>query len=733
MRAVARTVGEAVVILMTFLVVVAGVSVFAARAGHAAPVPYEAMSEGGLFLPSDQPGYVLPATTVDSDVSIDVNGLIARTRIRQTFVNPTDSWMEGVYVFPLPENAAVDRLRMIIGDRVVEGRIEERQRAEELYEEAAANGQQASLVSQERPNVFTNSVANIPPDAGITVEIEYQQALTFENDRVSLRFPMVVLPRYTPGEPLPVAPAGTGWAADTAEVPDASRVTPPVADPAVGPINPVALTVTLNPGFAIGEITSDFHDVHIDRPAPDHAVVSLADGQVPADRDFELVWTAAPSETPQASVFSERIDDFDYHLVMVMPPQSLPEDYDTPPREVVFIFDKSGSMAGESIEQARSALMFALARLRPQDRFNIIAFDNEAEALFPTAQAASDPALRAGRNFVASLAADGGTEMFRALELALDGRTGLDRMRQIVFITDGAVSNEEALFGMIHDRLGDSRLFTVGIGSAPNSHFMREAAEAGRGTFTHVGSTDQVRSRMAELFQRLEHPALTDIVLDWPDPNHTDMFPERVADLYLGEPVMVSARMPAADEGSEPQMVRLSGHRGDAEWSTEITLPADGHEAGVATVWARADIQELERRRWRNDVDADLIADQILEVALQHQLVSQYTSLVAIDDQVVRPDGEPLAGEAVATNMPDGVDMQMGPTLADAMDNLDPRVESLRAIRNMARTGIPSPVALPVGGTSAPVNLAVGLSLMALAFALLVLAARQARIRQHRR
>ena len=728
MGSVLRSLGEAAVIVVAFAMVIVAVTLVGARDGRAAPVPYAEMDEGGLFLPAELPGYVLPATTVDTEVSIEVNGLISRTRVRQTFLNPTEMWVEGVYVFPLPETAAVDRLRLLIGDRVVEGRIEERETAEALYEAAAEAGQQASLVSQERPNIFTNAVANIPPNAGVTVEIEFQQALDYADGTVSLRFPTVVLPRFTPGEPTGGAPTGTGWAPDTNEVPDASRVTPPVADPSVGLINPVGLTVTLNPGFAIDAVDSAFHAVTVDRIADDQAVVRLADGPVPSDRDFALTWTAVPTETPQASVFTQRDGAHDYHLVMVMPPQDLPADYVQGPREVVFIIDKSGSMAGASMEQAQSALMAALARLGPDDRFNIIAFDNDAFALFETAQRASDPNLRRGRDFVAGLVADNGTNMASALDLALDGRDELDRIRQIVFITDGSVSNEQHLFGMIHDRLGDSRLFTVGIGSAPNSHFMRDAAAAGRGTFTHVGSATQVHDRMAELFERLENPALTDITLDWPGDGAAEMYPAAVADLYLGEPVVAAVRLPVSEGG----VLRLSGNRGGQDWSETLALDGGQTAAGVSTVWARAHLQDLEREWWRSDDDAqaDALEARIIEVAVAHQLVSQYTSLVAIDDAVVRPEGVPLAGEAIATNMPDGVDMTMGPTVAQAAEPLPPRAESLRAIRNMAATGSAEPMALPMGGTAATLNLLLGFALMLLAFGLLVVAHRQARVRR---
>ena len=368
--------------------------------------------------------------------------------------------------------------------------------------------------------------------------------------------------------------------------------------------------------------------------------------------------------------------------------------------------------------QAQQSLLFALDRLEPEDRFNIIAFDNTAEALFRGSKPATPEMVATGQRFVQSLEADGGTEMWSALDLALDGRTDLDVMRQIVFVTDGAVGNEAQLFSLIHDRLGDSRLFTVGIGSAPNSHFMREAAAAGRGTFTHIGAIDQVRARMGELFARLENPVLTDIEVTWPvdDASSVEMYPPRIADLYLGQPVLATVRLPAGSEGT----VTVTGQRLDAPWSADVDLAMGRPAAGVSTLWARDNIAELERAQTRGAPE-DRIRDQILEVALTHQLVSRYTSLVAIDDAVVRPDDETLTTEAVATNMPEGVEMTM------AGQPLGGHAESRQAIRWMAATGSPVPMTgLPIGSTPATYNFLMGLMLLLMAVALLVAARRLA-------
>lgn len=681
------------------------------QASPPVPIPYAEMDKGGLFLPSDIPGTVIPAIAVATDIDIAVNGLVARATVRQRFENPTDQWLEGVYVFPLPETAAVDRLRLVIGERVVEGVIEEREAAERRYQEARDAGQQASLVSQERPNIFTNAVANIPPHDAVTVEIAYLQSLTYEAGSVGLRVPTVVLPRYVPGEPITRGATGTGWSGNTDQVGDASRITPPIADPDYGPVNPVDITITLNAGFPVSRVDSPSHPITVVPGTNRRLTISPADEAVFAEADFVVDWRVASADAPTASVFSETGAGGDHHLVMLVPPDTgLPENKQ-PPREVVFIIDTSGSMSGDSIVQARRALLFGLNGLDPDDRFEIIAFNDAPTPLFGTAQPASPDALAQARRFVRGLVAENGTEMRAALDLALDGSVEPERLRQVLFMTDGAVGNEEALFGLIHDQLGDSRLFTVGIGSAPNSYFMREAAEAGRGTFTYIGATDEVAATMTALFARLENPAVTDVTITWPQGAVAEMYPSVIPDLYVGEPVLATVRLAEGIAGE----VTVTGRRGAEPWQATLTVPADQPAAGVAALWARDRITELERQRYQG-ADAEWVRRQILNVALDHGLVSPYTSLVAIDDEVVRPPEAAVDRQPVAVNMPEGVEMAIataGPSAREA---------SLAAIRNMARYGSPVSVQLPQGAMGVSLDILIGAICLLLAAALLALA-----------
>lgn len=589
-----------------------------------------------------------------TEVEIFVSGPVARARVRQTYYNPFDEWMEGIYVYPLPERSAVDRLTMIIGERKVQGVIKEKEEARRTYERAKQAGQRASLVSQERPNIFTTEVANIGPKEKIVVEIEYQEVLKFDGSAFALRFPMVVRPRFNPGEPITSRPpSGSGWSFDTKEVPDGSRITPPILNPEAGSINPVRIRVFLDAGFPLSEVVSSYHPIEVIREGNGKAEVRLKDGEVPADRDFVLRWSPQPGKAPSAGAFSQVIDGQAYHLIMIVPPSvvSTQEVKAHIPRELVYIIDVSGSMAGDAIREARAALEYSLDRLRPGDRFNIIAFSNDARALWPNARPFSDTAIAEAKGFIQALEANGGTNMASALQIALNGRTDLEHLRQIIFITDGAVGNEEVLFRMIHAGLGDSRLFTVGISAAPNSFFMSEAAEIGRGTYTFIGAMDEVEEHMDALFKQISSPILTDIEVVWPEGIEAVAYPDPIPDLYAGDPVIFTARTPAGVQGK----IEVKGRAAGASWSRTVTINI-ADQAGVASLWARAKILEITRAARRDySWGGPEFKAAVVAVALNHQLVSQYTSLVAVDPQIARPATEKLIKGPVPTNLP--VDM----------------------------------------------------------------------------
>jgi Ca-activated chloride channel family protein len=606
-----------------------------------------AMQAGSLLLRM-QDGYRV-STLLNTEVDMQINGLVARVSVRQEFRNEGTAWAEGVYVFPLPDTAAIDRLRLYIGDRFIEGEIREKEQAKKEYEQAKREGKKASLVEQQRPNMFTTSVANIAPGELVIVEIAYLEDLRYDNGSFSIRFPLTITPRYIPGIPdRGLGPAhtkpdreGSGWSASTAIVEDAALITPPMVSATRG--HRVSMNIRVNAGVPLEIIASRYHPVNV-KETNDRYLVSLAGGTAPMDHDFELLWRPARGAVPNAMAFTETIAGDPYYLLMVMPPSAETAGANVMPREMIFIIDTSGSMHGTSIAQAKKALRRALQGLRPGDRFNIIAFSSRPNPMSASSVIADPYNLTMAEAFVAALSANGGTEMRAALELALYLPPEETHLRQIIFITDGAVGNEDELFRLIERKLGNGRLFTVGIGSAPNSWFMRKSAEVGRGTFTTISALHEVGEKMDRLFDKIEQPQVTNITIDWPSAVITDSYPSVVPDLYLGEPVTIKARI--TGELRAGDVVGISGDSVGGGWFQEIDLLDEAQSSGVAALWGRARIASLmdEQRRGSNP---DEIRYAIVETALKHHLVSKYTSLVAIDKTPARAANDPLRKDQV--------------------------------------------------------------------------------------
>jgi len=594
--------------------------------------PREA-TQGAIWLQTDN-GSLINALLLQTEVDFDVSGMIARAVVKQRFKNTSNLWAEGIYVFPLPENTAVDQLRLRIGERLIEGQIQERIRARITYEAAKNEGKRAGLVEQQRANVFTTSLANIAPGEEISVEIAYQQTLEFKDGQYRLRFPMVVGPRFQ--------------AANHAK-PEFSDDTDVSTEVSATPVNPVYLHVSLDAGVPLAAVDSTYHSIDVKQTDLHRYSIALAPGDVYADRDFELIWRPELSQQPNTAVFTELHDGYEYIYLSVLPPDLQSLGQQILPRDIIFILDVSGSMSGTSIAQAKASLIQALARLKPDDRFNIIWFNDRTERLYPHAMPSNNSNLQQASRIINNLEADGGTVMLPALALALNEQAEPSRVRQIIFLTDGNVDNEQKLFSLIDKQLGDNRLFTIGIGSAPNSFFMRKAARAGRGTFTYIGDVNEVQQKIDTLLAKLETPALVniDIKMEGMD---VEAYPDPVPDLYLGEPLTVLIR--GRHSGNS---ITVFGDYGQSTWQQTVVLSDKNPHPGVSRAWARNKIASLmEHHHGADTEDArDTIRNQIVETSIAHRLVSRFTSLVAVDVTPVNSSGL-LYSEKLKTNRPHG-------------------------------------------------------------------------------
>lgn len=607
----------------------------------------ETVKQGRLLFNAGEGSY-REAPRLQTNVDIMVSGLIARVTVKQRFENPTNVWQEGIYVFPLPENAAVDHLKMQVADKMIEGEIKPREEANEIYQQAKQAGQKASLLEQQRPNIFTTSVANIGPNDSITVQIEYQHTVRYSDAKFSLRFPMVVSPRYTLPpiiEETPAQPNAAGFV-NTMEV---QHISPPIASPTQSPINPITLRVELNSGMPLAKIHCLYHACQKTAREDGHIVIELGDGNY-ADRDFVLEWQPETGQHPKAALFTEEKPGQHYFMLMILPSAVQSADTQRLPREGIFVIDTSGSMKGHSIAQAKAALSYALKRLRSGDRFNVIQFNDSASSLFSAAEPVNENTIATALRYVANLKAGGGTEMAEALAIALNGESQPGIVRQVVFLTDGSVTNESQLFEIIHHRLGDSRLFTVGIGSAPNSFFMHKAAQFGRGTFTYIGKTSEVGAQMNELFSKLETPIMTQLKIHWPDGVTAEMWPRRLPDIYQGEPLVIKARLDRA-EGE----VIVTGQLAGSQWRSRMNLKIAANDSGVGVLWARAKIAALMESLYEGAAP-DEVKKSVIEVALAHHLVSNYTSLVAVDKSESRTSEQEPDSHTLPVNLPYGME-----------------------------------------------------------------------------
>ncbi len=601
------------------------------------------VQSGTLYLKASPDADAVEALRVATTMRAQVTGNVARVHVIQQFSNTGGDWVEGLYVFPLSANAAVDELLMHVGERTIRGDIQEKAQAQANYAQARSEGKRASIVDQERPNMFTSAVANIAPHSTLSIEITYLETISYRDARYTLRLPLAITPRYTPGAGLdPAAPL----AAANAAIVNALSGTTATPERVTAPRQNVDITIELAAGVPLGKVESLHHLVTMkDDGSGQH--IHLSGTQIPADHDFELVWTPAVSERVATAAFAEQVGGDTFTLVVLTPPNDADEA--TQPREVTFIIDTSGSMQGPSIAQASAALQMGVDRLKDGDRFNIIRFASDYSNLFASPQPVGAATRSEANRFIASLRASGGTEMRAPLERAMATPPSEGFLQQIVFITDGSVGNEAELIALIHHDIGTARLFTVGIGAAPNSYFLEQAAAAGRGSYTFIAEREQVGSRMQDLFHKLERPALVDLTLSWPDHLAADLAAGLPGDVYAGDPLVILARLPHPPSGS----LTLSGRIRGEEWVHQVSITQVGEQSGLSKLWARERIADLSRQL-QFGADREQSRASILDLALRHHLVSEFTSLVAIDAEIARAPGSPGHVEQAPTSAPVG-------------------------------------------------------------------------------
>lgn len=573
-----------------------------------------------------------------TDVHATVSGFVARVVVTQRFRNPFPEPIEAVYTFPLSDRGAVDAMTMKTADRVIQGEIHRREEARRIYEAAKAAGQVTALLDEERPNVFTQAVANLLPNATVEVRIEYVEPLKFTAGTFELSVPTVVGPRFNP--------PSTG---------DADAVSPPITPEGTRAGHDVSIRVDVDAGVPIQAVTSALHAIDVERPAPERATVVLRDGSTLPNKDFVLRW-AVSTDQVQSTYLAHRTGENDGYLGLVLLPPARVTATEAAPKELVFVIDRSGSQMGAPLDKAKETMRYILEHMHPNDTFQVVDFGSTSNVLFPTPQPASPEMKRRARAYIDALEANGGTMMADAVERVCNMPADAHRLRVVTFMTDGFVGNDFEVLGLVQKLRATSRWFPFGTGNGVNRFLIDGMAKLGGGEPDYVLLTASGDEVGRTFWDKISSPVLTDVQVAFEGLDVVDTFPVRHADVWAERPLVIQARYRRAGTGK----VVLTGYRQGKPYRQElaVTLPAQAPEhAAIASMWARAKVDALmaqDLQAMQSGTFPKPLETQIVAVALEHRLLTKFTSFVAVEEKVVNERGVTKTVR-VPVEMPDGV------------------------------------------------------------------------------
>ena len=593
----------------------------------------EAVTQGALRVKRE--GGVVECPLKHTDVDAMISGFIARVTVTQTFLNPFDEKIEAAYVFPLPHKAAVDDMTMVIGERRIVGVIKRRAAAREIYEQALAQGATAALLEQERPNIFTQSVGNIEPGGEIRIEISYLDVLEYDMGTYSFHFPMVVGPRYIPGTPATaVAPAQP----DTDRVPDASRITPPVLKPGFRNGHDIALSVALHAGVPIRDLRVTSHEAAITRGGEAYAEAVMSPADSIPNKDFVLKYDVVGDKPEMATFCYRQAGEPGYFMLMIQPRDD-ERLHKTPPRELSFLIDVSGSMSGRPTEKVKDVMRGMLQHANAQDTVQVVTFAGSARKLFEGAVPADEGNIARALDFTRGIRAGGGTEMLKGVKMAINDPLDEQRVRIVIMLTDGYIGNEAEIIAEVGRRCGDRiRFWCLGMGNSVNRFLVDGVARQGGGMAKMLGLNDDAAALAQEIMFRIHRAQLAGIEIDWGALAVTETYPARIPELWAGRPVILFGRYQGGGETTIQVRGKVEGE--PAAWPLSVAFPDTEPGAAVlATVWARHKIEDLMQQTYY--AGSPEVEEEVTGIALQYRLMSQYTSFVAVDESTLGSLYEP--------------------------------------------------------------------------------------------
>ena len=597
---------------------------------------------GGLYVQSPQ-GEQLVFPLNHTEVIAKIAGNLSRVEVIQSFENPFTQPLEAVYIFPLPDEAAVDDMEIKIGDRIIKGNIKKREEAQKIYEKAKQEGRTAGLLEQERDNIFTQSLANIKPGEQIDVTIRYTESLKFEAGKYEFVFPMVVGPRYIPGTPIDCS-------GDTDRVPDASRITPPVVSEGTRTRHNINVTVEIDAGLAISEVCSPSHQLKIEHSGEIVRIQLAGEDTIP-NKDLILRYQVSGKET-QSTVLTQADDRGGHFAIYLIPALEYSPD-EIVAKDVVFLVDTSGSQSGDPLEKCQELMRRFINGLNSNDTFTIIDFSDRVRQLSPKPLPNTPENCAQAIAYINNLQADGSTEMLSGIRTAINFPTPIGRLRSVVLLTDGYIGNENEILAEVQQHLQPgNRLHSFGVGSSVNRFLLNRIAEIGRG-ISQIIRHDEPTEEVAEKFYRqINNPVLTNIQISWHgDTKSPVIYPAIAPDLFSEQPLVLFGRKQDRATGN----LQISGIAAGSK-HYEKTFHLKFEETGniaVAQLWGRACIKDLMNQMVSFETKAGVEA--VTETALTYQLLSQYTAFVAVSDDVrVEPGSEYLSMQ-VPVEMPEAV------------------------------------------------------------------------------
>jgi len=588
------------------------------------------VTQGSLVTTKDDE--IIECPLKHTKVKADISGFIADVEVTQEFKNPFNTPIEAIYVFPLPHNASVNSMEIQIDDRNILGFIEKKEEARKIYEEAKKEGYLTGLLEQKRPSVFSQSLANIKEGSSIRVKIRYTEVLEYDGGNYEFVFPVVVGPRYNPPS-----------------LPESERIDLQYLEPGERTGHDISLEVHLNAGIPLKDITSPSHEINISKTNENEALISLKEGDKIPNKDFVLNYKVA-GEKPECAVISTVTDDSGYFTLIVQP-KAVTDVSEITPKEMVFLLDRSGSMAGKPLDTSKEVIKKCLEGMNPGDTFQIISFAASPEYFSQEPLENTPGNINKGLEYIDTLKGEGPTNMLEGIKAVFNYTPDPGRMRIIFFLTDGYIGNEKDILTEINENIGETRLFSLGVGSAVNRYLLESMAEVGRGKVQYVRDIDDSTEVANKFYERISAPYFTDITVDWKGLDVEEVYPAKIPDLFSSQPLFIYGKY----DGPSCDTIEIKGKIAGKDFTLPVPVELKNSEENksLALIWAKEKIKELELGQLREE-DPDRV-NEITSIALKFGLMSEYTSFIVVEkSEKVDTNGE-LQSIMVPLEIPEGL------------------------------------------------------------------------------